>query len=67
MKARALISVASYGPETLKVICQAFERLAQSVLADENCRDAEARKTTALQVPVMTYGHKSEVRTPPTQ
>ena len=91
MKARALISAASYGPETLKIICQAFdaawadiahhfeghraqvdaarERLAHSVLAvaDENSRDAEALKSTALQVLVMTYGRRLDVRPPSTQ
>jgi hypothetical protein len=91
MKARALIAAASYGPETLKVICQAFdaawaeiahhfeghpaqidaarERLAHSVLAiaDANSQDADALKSAALQVLVMTYGRKLDVRPPTTQ
>jgi hypothetical protein len=91
MKARALIAAASYGPEALKVICQAFdtawaeiahnfeghpaqvdaarERLAHSVfaIADDNSRDPEALKSAALQVLVMTYGRKLDVRPPTTQ
>ena len=91
MKARALISAASYGPETLTVIYQAFdaawaeiahhfeghpaqvdaarERLAHAILAvaDKCTRDANALKSTALQVLAMSYGRKLDVRPTSTQ
>jgi hypothetical protein len=91
MKARALISAASYGPETLKVIFQAFdaawveiahhfeghparvdaarERLAHAILAvaDEQTKDAQVLKRTALQVLSMSYGRLLDVRLPTSQ
>ena len=65
MKARELISSASYGPETLKIVFESFDRAWESVAADfgDNPLAIQAARVSFANIILsMPHDHRSDAQ-----